>query len=116
MPTNENDSLPPHPGGCPCCVGSSSTDQTRATPGAPPTRYYPFGVGVGSAVTLNYNYYVDSRRGVDVGGLSGSRGAHSIVRQPYDRLKVSGGNDADTYLNVEFLAFNDGGLEWTYSG
>ncbi len=52
MPTSEIDHLPTHPSGCPCCAGSSETDEPQAA-GSPPTVQYASGLHRVADLDLN---------------------------------------------------------------
>jgi len=67
------------------------------------------GTGNDRVVAGSGNDYVDGGRDIDVAGLFGPRSGYAITRQFDGSLKVVGPEGADTYLNMEFLAFNDGG-------
>ncbi len=67
------------------------------------------GSGNDRVVAGSGNDYVDGGRDVDVAGLFGPRSSYSIARQADGSLKVVGPEGTGTYLNMEFLAFNDGG-------
>lgn len=67
------------------------------------------GAGNDRVVAGSGNDFVDGGTGIDVSGLFGPRSSYSIVRQADGSLKVVGPEGSDTYANMEFLAFNDGG-------
>lgn len=67
------------------------------------------GSGNDHAVAGTGNDTVDGGSGVDIAGLFGPRSSYSIARQADGSLVVSGPEGGDTYANMEFLAFNDGG-------
>lgn len=67
------------------------------------------GDGSDRVVAGSGNDYAEGGAGIDVAGLFGPRSNYSITRQADGSLKVAGLDGADTYLGMEFLAFNDGG-------
>lgn len=67
------------------------------------------GAGNDRVVAGSGNDTIDGGTGIDVAGLFGPRSSHTITRQADGSFKVVGPEGIDTYLSMDFLAFNDGG-------